>query len=235
LIGGKIKFEVAFGGITLAATVIFACFALIMGFLGVGVDEASGKETGLSNWTGSTATVDKIGKAKLPDTSGKLGHEDHLFPGSRGGIGDVVSGDAASDSCIKDKVHYVGEDSKKSGKIITAGGCGAMDTGRNMTTDQERWYFNMRWDTSGNYPNDVRHKKVIITNPKNGKKIVASIEEYGPGARVTRRDGINCGAPTEVYKYLETASPYTGNPGDKKGYVEFGFAEDQNIPLGPLK
>ena len=184
-------------------------------------DDASG---GKSTWAGSINTIETITftknnkkyTAKMPATAGKIGHEQH----------------AANQNCFKNgNSHYNGLLSFYS-KIGSVKNCMAFGSPR--TTEQEEWYFNMRWDTSGNYPTNVEHLKVIITNPKNNKKIVASIEEYGPAAFLMARDGINAGASPEVYKYLELSNPYTNNPNDKSGYAEFSFAEDQNIPLGPL-
>jgi hypothetical protein len=169
-----------------------------------------------SNWTGSADTVAELDGARMPATSGKIGHEQH----------------ASKQSCFAaGNVHYNGPLSFFD-SIGSVSNC--MAFGGPMTTDQERWYFNMRWYTGSGYPGNVKHKKVIITNPANGKRIVASIEEYGPAAYLMTRDGINSGASPEVYKYLELTNPYTGNPSDKSGFAEYGFAVDQNIPLGPL-
>lgn len=170
----------------------------------------------VSNWAGSTDTVAELGGAKMPATAGKIGHEQH----------------ASKQSCFAPgNVHYNGPLSFFD-SVGSVSNC--MAFGGPMTTEQEEWYFNMRWNTGSGYPSNVKHKKVIITNPVNGKRIVASIEEYGPAARLMTRDGINAGASPEVYKYLGLANPYTGNPNDKSGYATFGFATDQNIPLGPL-
>ncbi len=193
-------------------------FLFVVGMIGGPGSETDQASAGspASSWAGSTDTVSTVGRAKMPATSGKIGHEQH----------------ASKQSCFKSgNKHYDGPNSYLSAGSVS----NCMAFGKPRTTDQERWYFNMRWDTGGNYPNDVMHKKIIITNPKNGKRIVASIEEYGPAARLMTRDGINSGASPEVYKYLGLENPYTGNPNDKKGYATFGFAKDQDIPLGPLE
>lgn len=169
-----------------------------------------------SNWTGSTDTVATLDGAKMPETSGKIGHEQH----------------ASKSSCFASgNTHFDGPLS-----FFTSVGSvtNCMAFGGPFTREQEEWYFNMRWDTSSGYPGNVKHKKVIITNPANSKRIVVSIEEYGPAARLKTRDGIVAGAPPEVYHYLKLTNPYTGNPSDKEGYATFAFAKDQNIPLGPL-
>lgn len=202
--------------------VFFAVFIMVItscSFLGATCDSAEALENDsqVSNWTGSADTVAELGGVKMPATSGKIGHEQH----------------ASKQSCFASgNTHYNGPLSFFA-SIGSVTNC--MAFGGPMTTEQEEWYFNMRWNTGSGYPGNVKHKKVIITNPANGKRIVASIEEYGPAARLMTRDGINSGASPEVYKYLGLANPYTGNPNDKSGYATFGFAKDQNIPLGPLK
>jgi len=195
-------------------------FAIMAGsfilYLSYGSNESDAKETLASNWTGSSDTIATLGTATMPELSGKIGHEQH----------------ASKPSCFKSgNVHFDGPLSF----FATVGSVSnCMAFGGPMTTEQEEWYFNMRWDTGSGYPTNVKHKKVIITNPANGKKVVASIEEYGPAARLKARDGIVAGASPEVYNYLGLANPYTGNPNDKKGYATFAFAKDQNIPIGPL-
>lgn len=168
-------------------------------------------------WSGSDDTIPELDGLKMPATEGKLGSEEHM------------SSKFDKTKCfIPGNSHYEGPDSNPLTYTLDGpdGSCGSYPP---RTTDQERWYFNMRWP-SGKFA----HKKVIVTNPKNGKRVVVSIEEYGPAEWVTRRNGINCGAPPEVRNYLETGSAYTP-PSDKTGFVIFGFAKDQNIPLGPLQ
>jgi len=189
---------------------------LFAGFVGMG-------KGGENSFTGSTETTDSLDGLTLPATSGKLGHEEHLS------LGVVLSYPQPNACIVAGQLHYVGTDSYPLG---SADGCGAFGGG--MTSDQERWYFNMRWDY-GDRKDDFRHKKIILANPEKNKKIVVSIEDYGPGLGVIERDGINCGAPPEVYNYLGTENPYTGDPSDKQGLVLIGFAKDQSIPLGPLK
>ena len=65
--------------------------------------------------------------------------------------------------------------------------------------------------------------------------VVASIIERGPAEFKWTQDGINCGGSREVLNYLETEDANTDDPNDDKGKVLFGFAKDQNIPLGPLE
>ena len=159
-------------------------------------------------------------------TQGKLGHEDHLT--------NVTGG------------HYCGPESGSCGTRVT-GGAGVASS---HTTDQERWYFSARWygwlnngmsfDTragSRQARAAVRHAKVVVTIIEPGKaskSLVASAEEWGPGTRIGVRNGINYGAPAEVYHYLGGSEPYS-SPGNKNSLVTVAFAQDQSVKLGPCK
>ncbi|OIP23159.1 hypothetical protein COX95_04805 [bacterium CG_4_10_14_0_2_um_filter_33_32] len=185
-----------------------------------GSSGGGGSGGGGNNWQGPTDTTDTIDGLTLPDTSGKLGNEQHI-PGPH----NTDNKPATDLSCmVIPQTHYQGSDSNPLTYATT--GCGSYHP---YTQDQEHWYFNMRWPSSV-----FKHKKIILTNPQNGKRVVVSIEEYGPAAFKMKQDGINCGAPPEVRNYLQTADANTGDPNDKKGFVQIGFAQDQNIPLGPL-
>lgn len=155
----------------------------------------------------------------------KLGHEEHL-----------------TNTHPK---HYCGKDS---GNCSAFAGGGAFAP---HTTEQERYYFNTRWGGwiwhhGGSISLDnkkgarearkkVKHAKLIITSAESGRSMVVSAEESGPAVWVTDRDGVLYGAPPEVYGYLKTSNPYTGNPNDGKGKIEVKFAQDQNVKLGPCK
>lgn len=203
---------------------LILAFGIIAQFAAIGT-KVGEKDGGSGNYSDEmTATLDGL---TMPATEGKLGSEEHVpSPYNEDGK------QATDFMCMSELKHSEEADSAPltypgdwpSGE---AGNCAAY---RPHTTDQERWYFNMRWPSG-----EFKHKKVIIVNPKNNKKIVASIEEYGPAEWVTERDGINCGASPEVRNFLGTGSAYTGNPSDDAAKVQFGFAKDQNIPLGPLE
>lgn len=209
-----------------ALTILFVLVggSVAVAYLVIGGGSNKGTGTSASNsctWSGSTETVTKLAGVDLPATGGKLGHEEH--------IPEVTS---SGQRCFNEgETHY---SDKNSHPLSYVSNCAAMGHYR-KTTEQERWYFNMRWDTSGNYPEDIVHKKIILTNPVNGRKVVVSVEEYGPASYLMSRDGINSGAPPDVYNYLDLPNPYTKDPGDKRGYVSIGFAKDQNICLGPLE
>jgi hypothetical protein len=114
----------------------------------------------------------------------------------------------------------------------------------------EEWYIAMRWNyctwaetaapDSFGQPSTTctstdstaktwhKYKKVIVTNPKNGRKIVAAVGEAGPAIWVTRQQGVTAGLSPEGIDYLQ-AKHNTG--GDS---LLYGWAADQTLPLGPL-
>lgn len=207
------------GGILVIGSI--ALVLIVMGFGFGGGESGGGGSSG--GWTGSDDTTATLDGLTLPTTDGKLGSEEHV-PGRV----NIDFRSATDLSCMVNlSQHY--ENVVESAPLTypDTGNCASYNP---HATDQERWYFNMRWPSS-----EFAHKKIVITNPENKKRIVASIEEYGPAEFVTERDGVNSGASPEVRNYLGIENPYTGNPNDKKGYVVFGFAKDQNIPLGPLQ
>jgi hypothetical protein len=204
-----------------------------IGAVGIGVfalnnDDASGGTTeGVVATTACGTSIPTVleGYDLLPTQTGKLGYEEHLN---------------TTDA------HYCGADS--------GGSCNQIGNGSfyPRSSQQERWYFNTLWGgwdweptrdkrapipLTGQRDREARatipHKKLILTSKETGRSIVVSAEESGPALWVAERDGIWYGAPPEVYNYLGTSSPYTGNPSDGKGLVTVGFAEDQNINLGP--
>lgn len=173
-----------------------------------------------SVWGGSIDTVTQLGNVRLPGgkanlsvVAGKLGHEDHLHKNQDTGRSCLLTGETS----------YIGSDSNP---LRQEGSCGPWGDGQ-MKRDQERWYFNMQWKYNG-YKNEYHHKKIILTNPANKKRIVVSIEEWGPALWVTPKNGVNSGAPPEVHNYLFGKINHGGT-------ITIGIAKDQNIPLGPLK
>lgn len=67
-----------------------------------------------------------------------------------------------------------------------------------------------------------RGKKVLVTNPANGRRLVASIMESGPAIFTGRVSGLSPEAMLALS--VET-----------DGNLEYGFLLDQSIPLGPLQ
>lgn len=72
-----------------------------------------------------------------------------------------------------------------------------------------------------------KYRKVFVTNPKNGKSIIAVVADAGP-ARFT---GKSFGGSPEVMHYLEAKD------GAQKGPVVIFFVDDptNSIPLGPVE
>ncbi len=65
-------------------------------------------------------------------------------------------------------------------------------------------------------------KKVLVTNPANGKRLVASIMESGPAIFTNRVSGLSPEAMSALG--VET-----------DGNLEYGFMIDQSVPVGPLQ
>ena len=165
----------------------------------------------------------------VPSKYGKLGYEDHLE--------DVKP------------YHYQGSDSQS----LNFAGSGSYSP---HTTNREKYYINSQWggfDWSPTYKKGVGprlinsdkaksirkvlpHLRPAIKSTQTNKILVVSIEESGPAKWVTKRDGINFGAPPEVYHYLGGKSPYTGNPQDENGKIKvIGFLSpsDTGSMIGP--
>lgn len=220
-----------------ASVLLIAVFVLFLGGLqayATLITGSSSNKTDDGGLIASTACGEAVetlvsGVSMLPASSGKLGHEEHL-------------------SNVNPS-HYCGTNS---GDCSAIAGGGAFAP---HTTEQERFYINSQWGGWDWTPTRnkkapilshepgaaearrvIAHAKLIVTITEPGvptKSIVTSAEESGPALWVTDRDGVNFGAPPEVYNYLEGSSPYTGNPNDNSGRVNVGFAKDQSVTLGP--
>lgn len=201
---------------------------LVVAFFGMMSGGGTPKDAGAGTVTSCGETVGTlVDGVYMAPSEGKLGHEQHLNNGLIGS-------------------HYEGPDSNP---LTFAPGTGAFHP---YSTDEERWYFNTQWGgfdwtptryhqapTIDRSPGaaEARKKvpdsKLIITSIETKKSIVVSAQESGPALWVTDRDGINAGAPPEVYNYLGTSSAYTKDPNDIKGQIKIAFAKDQNAKLGP--
>jgi hypothetical protein len=65
-------------------------------------------------------------------------------------------------------------------------------------------------------------KKVLVTNPANGRRLVASIIESGPAIFTGRVSGLSSEAMLALGSVTDTN-------------LEYGFLIDQSIPVGPLQ
>lgn len=93
---------------------------------------------------------------------------------------------------------------------------GQGSTGAPVPVLDEAWYVNMYWRTRPR-----AGTRIIVTNPSNGRAVVASGGfETGPGANTAIG-----GAVEEIHHYLGTTHLST---------LTFGFAVDQGLPLGPI-
>jgi len=130
--------------------------------------------------------TDSLDGIILPASSGKVGREQHL----------AFSCQEAS------ATHYstsgVPAWAQNGMAWQTSGGCGYGAWGSAPSVADERYYINMRWnytDVNGQpiYTNKnwYYQKKVVVTNPVNGKKIIASIIEYGPSPSTNRVSGLS--------------------------------------------
>lgn len=68
-----------------------------------------------------------------------------------------------------------------------------------------------------------RGRRVLVTNPANGRRLVASIMESGPAIFTGRVSGLS----PEAMLALDTTTD--------KNDLEYGFMLDQSIPVGPLQ
>ncbi|MFT6398295.1 MAG: hypothetical protein ACJAYU_003053 [Bradymonadia bacterium] len=93
---------------------------------------------------------------------------------------------------------------------------GQGSTGSPVPVMDEAWYVNMYWRTRPS-----AGTRIIVTNPANGRSVVASGGyETGPGANTAIG-----GAVEEIHHHLGTTH---------LGTLTFGFAVDQSLPLGPI-
>ena len=93
---------------------------------------------------------------------------------------------------------------------------GQGSTGAKVPVVAEAWYVNMYWRQR-----PAAGTRMIITNPANGRSVVAAAGfETGPGAN-TAIGGVS----EEIHDYLGTGHRDT---------LMLGFAEDQTLPYGPI-
>jgi len=182
--------------------------------------------------------VSSLNGVAMPTTSGLTGKEQHLWT-TRGETDEAG--------------HYAINGTPVNGVSVTLQN-GVAGTGAFGKLDPtiEKYYINMRWtycewyedfstpDSYG-YPTTRSRnvnsslkdwhlgKKIIVSNPRNGRKIVVAIGEAGPAIWVTNARGVTSGMSPEAIDYIVGANYGAG--GDN---LEYGFAVDQSLPLGPL-
>jgi hypothetical protein len=152
----------------------------------------------------------------IPATSGLVGREQHL------------SVSACSETPT---THYaltgVFASAQNGMAWQTSGGCGYGAWGTPPSAANEQYYVNMRWNyTNANgqavlAPKSWYYgKKVIVTNPATGQRVVAAVIEYGPGI-MSRVAGLSPEAMLAV-------SAVTNNN------LNYYWAANQSLALGPL-
>ncbi|MCX6811337.1 MAG: N-acetylmuramoyl-L-alanine amidase [Candidatus Berkelbacteria bacterium] len=174
------------------------------------------------------AEIDALDGVWIPTTSGKTGREQHLW---------LESGETPEH-------HYLVSGTPPWAMNGMAGSFGAF--GSPPTLDNERYYINMRWNytewyeapdgtchTPDGHPDTCyrnsnlalktwhRSKRLIVTNPANGHKIVVSVEETGPAIWTGRVSGLS----------PEAMGMLGANTNDNLIYHWSGL---QSVPLGPL-
>jgi hypothetical protein len=188
--------------------------------------------TTMARWTTS---LDGI---SIPYQYGLTGKEQHLW---------TTAGETTEAG------HYAMNNTPASGEaVILQNGVAGTGAFGKLDAGVEKYYINMRWsycewyedygtlDSYGYPTTRTRNcntslknwhlgKKIIVSNPRTGRKIVVAIGESGPAIWVTNGRGVVSGMSPEATDYIVGARYGAG--GDN---LEYGFAVDQSLPLGPL-
>ena len=177
----------------------------------------------------------------IPATSGNVSVEQHLFL-NKMEYDYYVDGNPGTDSASQ---HYIdslmstffpGVTVIKNGMAGGSGafgsyfGCSPMTADCQLPIADERYYINMRWNYTDLHDQEIltnktwyKQKRVVVTNPANGKKVVCSVLEYGPGV-LYRVAGLS---PEAMYA-LGTSGINNDQP------LNYYWAAYQGMPLGPL-
>lgn len=174
----------------------------------------------------------------IPSTSGKTAREQHLYLSKT--ESDLGRTDASA------LVHYSASGTPGHSQNGMAGGYGSFGSEASpASSEQERYYVTMRWNycdwyedpgtldsfgrsttRCGNYNSTAkswhRHKKVIVTNPSNGRQMVLSVEEAGPAIWTDRVSGLSPEAMSEIGAVTNSNLTYY-------------WAANQNMRLGRIR
>ena len=163
---------------------------------------------------GGSTTLDGI---PLPANSGKVGREQHL---------------SLTMSQEQPATHYAvsgtpaGAQNGMAWQESAGPGYGAW--GKAPPVEDERYYICMRWNYTDLHGQPVLaskdwyyRKRVLVTNPANGRKVIASIVEYGPAPWTGRVSGLSPEA-------MLTLGAETDNN------LIYYWALDQGLPPGPI-
>ena len=179
-------------------------------------------------WTGGSCAVGygpycQIGGAKtldgipLPANSGKVGREQHL---------------CLTMSQELPATHYAVSDTPAGAQNGMAwqesGGPGYGAWGKAPPVEDERYYVCMRWNYTDLHSQPVLaskdwyyRKRVLVINPANGRKVIASIVEYGPAPWTGRVSGLSPEAMLALGAVTDNNLIYY-------------WALDQSFPPGPI-
>jgi hypothetical protein len=179
-------------------------------------------------WTGGSCVVGygpycQIGGSKmledipLPAYSGKVGLEQHL---------------CLTMSQEPPATHYAVSGTPTAAQNGMAwqesGGSGYGAWGKPPPAEDERYYINMRWNYTDMNGQQILtdkdwyyRKRVLVINPANNKKVIASIVEYGPAPWTGRVSGLSPEAMLALGAVTDNNLTYY-------------WALDQNLPPGPL-
>jgi len=179
-------------------------------------------------WTGGSCVVGygpyyQIGGSKtldgipLPANSGLVGREQHLCL--------TVSQEPSA-------THYALSGTPAAAQNRMAweegGGSGYGAWGKAPPVEDERYYINMRWNYTDMHGQPILaskdwyyRKRVLVINPANGRKVLASIVEYGPAPWTGRVSGLSPEAMLTLG--AETDDNLT-----------YYWALDQSLPPGPI-
>lgn len=113
--------------------------------------------------------------------------------------------------------------------LIILGGVYGAFTRPATNNRSEQYYINMRWNYTNIHSQPIYttnkdwyfEKKVVVTNPVNGKKVVCSILDYGPHPDTNRVAGLS----PEAMRALGAVT---------NSDLRYYWAADQSIPIGPI-
>jgi hypothetical protein len=177
----------------------------------------------------------------IPATSGLVGREQHLYLNAM----EAVLGRTGESAAL----HYSDSGTPLAAQNGMAGGYGSFGSyaGNNLPVEDERYYINMRWNyvtwyegadgscssnpdghldtctTGASSSLKAWHyrKRVIVTNPATGKRVVASVLESGPAIWTGRVAGLS----------PEAMLALGANTNDNLTYF---WAANQSLSVGPL-
>lgn len=182
----------------------------------------------------------------IPTTYGKVGREQHLYLNkAEYDLGRTVASALLHYQNSSTPSYAQNGMAGGSGAFGAYFGCSPMSTSCSMPIADERYYITMRWsyvtwyeapdgtctslldghlDTCKKDYSSLRQswhkqKRVIVTNPANGKKVVASVLEAGPSIWTGRVAGVS---PEAMYALGASTNDN----------LKYYWAVDQSIPLG---